>query len=234
LPLYELALMTAERAREAGVEPQIAFFTPEDEPLAAFGPAASANVNERFAHAGIRLTTSVAQGDAARDGEITGFERIVCVPRLSGPAPRGIPHDADGFIPVDTFGLVHGRKHVYAAGDGTDHPVKHGALAAEQADTVAAVIAKRAGAGVEPQPLRAVLRAELMAGTTDRAYLRADRGPRATPLSEVSETPLWWPVGKIAGQYLAPYLATHDGRAPEHDRVATVPRPWIEESPYGE
>jgi sulfide:quinone oxidoreductase len=234
LPLYELALMTAERARHAGVSPHLALFTPESEPLGAFGPAASQHVMAQLVRAGIRLVTSVRTADIATNGEILGYDQIVNVPRLVGPALRGVPHDRDGFIPVDAYGRVAGRLHVYAAGDGTDYPIKHGAVASQQADTIAQVIAKRAGAGVDPQPLRAVLRAQLFTGGGASTFLRADQGPRATPVSEVSETPLWWPAGKVAGQYLAPYLAAQDADAFEsHDRVA-VAGAWIEESPYGE
>jgi sulfide:quinone oxidoreductase len=199
------------------------------------GPEASEHVTAQLARAGIELVTPGHTDDISAGGEILGYDQVISVPRLTGPAPRGIPHDADGFIPVDGYGRVHGRIHVYAAGDGTDYPVKHGGVAAQQADSLAQVIAKRAGAGVDPQPLRAVLRAQLLTGAGASSFLRADRGPRATPLSEVSETPLWWPAGKIAGQFLAPYLAEHDRATAElqHDRSAR-PRAWVEESPYGE
>jgi sulfide:quinone oxidoreductase len=40
LPLYELALITAERARSVNVEPQLTFVTAEGRPLKAFGQAA--------------------------------------------------------------------------------------------------------------------------------------------------------------------------------------------------
>jgi sulfide:quinone oxidoreductase len=149
------------------------------------------------------------------------FERVVSVPRLAGPAPRGIPCDEHGFIPVDPHGLVRGREHVYAAGDGTDYPVKHGAIATQQADAVAEVIAKRAGAGIDPRPMRAVLRAELFTGAPDRHFLRADLGSRATPVSEASAAPAWWPASKVAGQFLAPYLAAQDAEAAQAELQAS-------------
>jgi sulfide:quinone oxidoreductase len=41
LPLYELALLTARRAEAAGVHPELAVYTPEEEPLEVFGREAS-------------------------------------------------------------------------------------------------------------------------------------------------------------------------------------------------
>src|SRR5439155_6945754 len=111
------------------------------------------------------------------------FDRVFALPRLEGPAPRGLPCDDDGFLPVDAFGLVHHVQHVYAAGDGTDYPVKQGGIATQQADAVAEVIAKRAGARVDPRPVRPV--------------------PRGQLLAENSK-----PTDKFAGTYLSPYLAT--------------------------
>ncbi|MEA2428336.1 MAG: sulfide:quinone oxidoreductase [Thermoleophilaceae bacterium] len=228
LPLYELALMTARHSRAAGAHTRIAIFTPEAEPLAVFGPRASADVAAALDEAGVTVARATTV-DVTPDGDIVipneetpvHFERVVSVPRLAGPAPRGIPCDEHGFIPVDPHGLVRGREHVYAAGDGTDYPVKHGAIATQQADAVAEVIAKRAGAGIDPRPMRAVLRAELFTGAPDRHFLRADLGSRATPVSEASAAPAWWPASKVAGQFLAPYLAAQDAEAAQAELQAS-------------
>ena len=67
-----------------------------------------------------------------------------------------------------------------------------------------AAIAKAAGADVEPQEYRPVLRAMLLTGSSPR-YLRHaphDRG------IAVDEAP-WWPPHKIAGRELAPYLTAN-------------------------
>jgi sulfide:quinone oxidoreductase len=55
-------------------------------------------------------------------------------------------------------------------------------------------------------------------------------GHRASRLKgEVSTRALWWPPGKVAGRYLAPYLATARpralGREPLVDRAATASAP---------
>jgi hypothetical protein len=114
---------------------------------------------------------------------------------------------------------------VYAAGDAAAFPLKQGGLAAQQADAVADMIAQRAGAPVQPQPFSAVIRGLLLTGGAP-IYLRAGPGTmrrdssvaneRRTPWppgrprveSSSSTRPLWWPPSKVAGRYLAPYLAS--------------------------
>lgn len=73
-------------------------------------------------------------------------QRTVALPRLRGRVPEAIPANADGFVAVDPHGHVAGVEDVSAAGDGTSFPVKHGGLAAEQADAAAADIAVAADA----------------------------------------------------------------------------------------
>jgi sulfide:quinone oxidoreductase len=150
-------------------------------------------------------------------------DRVITVPQLEGPRLPGLPHDQHGFIPVDKFGQVSDVEHVFAAGDVTAFPLKQGGLAAQQADAVAGTIAARAGAASAPSQFRPVLRGLLLTGGAP-LYLRAEpqRLPReATVAIEAQPTrrgvrdasaaagqALWWPPGKIAGRYLAPYLAT--------------------------
>jgi sulfide:quinone oxidoreductase len=215
-PLYELALQMAHRGREAGVALELDLFTPEREPLAIFGRDASADIADVLATAGIRFHGGAAVELSRENGvHVRGdeaarkFDRVLTLPRLEGPAPRGLPYDDDGFIPIDAHGMVLHVEHVYAAGDGTNFPVKQGGIATQQADAVAEVIAKRAGARVDPRPLRPILRGHLLANGSSR-YLRGELHHRDAGTSETSETPLWWPAGKVAGTYLAPYLAARD------------------------
>ena len=86
----------------------------------------------------------------------------------------------------------------------TTRPLKQGGLATQQADVAAAAIAKAAGADVEAQEYRPVLRAMLLTGSSPR-YLR--HAPHDRGLA-VDEAP-WWPPHKIAGRELAPYLTAH-------------------------
>jgi len=89
--------------------------------------------------------------------------------------------------------------------------VKFGGLAAAQADAAAADIAADAGAPVEREPFRPVLRGRLLTGRREQ-YLRFDAGGGAGE-GETAPHPLWWPPSKIAGRWLAPWLAARDGDA---------------------
>jgi sulfide:quinone oxidoreductase len=231
LPVYELALMTAGHLREHGVQgASLTIVTPEEEPLELFGPAAAERIAPLLAARGVMMrSSSVPAVVRGRTLVLTGgaeifADRVITLPLLEGSRIPGLPHDPDGFIPVDAYGRVSGLTDVYAAGDVISFPLKQGGLAAQQADAVATAIAARAGAAAAPQPFRAVLRGLLLTGGAP-LYLRAEphRLPRRAtvaieapdPLrrrvsgaSSAANQALWWPPAKIAGRYLAPYLAT--------------------------
>lgn len=219
LPLYELALMTAERAYALGLEVDLTLITPEDAPLALFGPDASSAVHDVLDHAGVRVETSVSAQVTARSvrlapsGAEQTVDRVVALPVLRGTAPRGIPSDSQGFIRVAGHGRVIGVEDVYSAGDGIVFPIKQGGIATQQADAVAEAIAKRAGAPVDPGSERRVLRGMLLTGRGRKFIRGRAAGPGAIE-AEVSDEGLWWPPAKIAGRYLAPYLARRDGDLP--------------------
>jgi sulfide:quinone oxidoreductase len=217
LPLYELALMTAAHAAKFGLRGvELSLVTPEEQPLELFGPAASKAVRELLADRGVALHTGRYATDV-RDGDLlvipggsVAADRVVSLPRLRGPFLPGLPHDAEGFIPTDLHGLVAGESDVYAAGDATTCPVKQGGVATQQADAAAEAIAARAGADLDPRPFRPILRGMLLTGAAPR-YLRADVSGAAGDSSSASDQALWWPPSKIAGRWLAPYLALgHD------------------------
>jgi sulfide:quinone oxidoreductase len=214
LPLYELALLTAEFLTDHGTRGvEVVLTTPEDRPLALFGPEASEAISELLAIRGIRLETDVvpvAFGAGAL--QLAGDRRldadaVVALPALAGPELPGVPADHAGFVPTDEFGWVLGLTDVYAAGDMTQVAVKQGGIAAEQADAVATAIASDAGAPVRPTAFRPVLRGLLLTGMTPR-FLRWEPG-RGRSL--VDTEPLWWPPAKIVGRYLTPFLAEHLG-----------------------
>lgn len=217
LPLYELALMTAMHVAERGLRKvRLSLVTPEQAPLELFGTPASESVRELLDERGIELHCSRYPA-RFEDGELSlvpeeklPVERVVSLPRLLGPQLAGLPADADGFIPVDLHGLVEGERDVYAAGDATNSPIKQGGVAAQQADAAAEAIAARAGAPVDPQLFRPVLRGLLLTGSTPR-YMRAEVSGGRGEDWRVSDHALWWPPSKIAGRRLAPYLALrHD------------------------
>jgi len=215
LPLYELAMMTARRAREMGLDDvSLVFVTPEEIPLSAFGQTASAAVARALEEAGVELLAashvdrlSGGRAHISPDGQLVEAERVVAVPRLQGPAIDGLPADDQGFIPVDDHGRVLDTRGVYAAGDGTTFPVKQGGVAAQQADAAALAIAQAAGATVDAEPFDPVLRAKLLTGAR-AAYLREALGPDGGEhTSTASENALWWPPTKVAAPYLTGYLA---------------------------
>ena len=135
---------------------------------------------------------------------------VVALPELHGPRIEGLPSDSDGFIPIDEHARVYGVDDIYAAGDGTNFPIKHGGLGAEQADAAAEEVAARAGAAIEPAPFHPVIRGKLITGD-ETLSLQADiAGGGGEGMSSLDY--LWWPPQKIAGRYLSAKLA---GRTPE-------------------
>ena len=201
LPLYELAILTAREVWAMGMDDvRFSLVTPEERPLGIFGEYASTAIAELLAAERIEFV-----GSTSADGGLPDADRVVALPRLRGPAVRGLPADGAGFIPVDAHGRVAGLEDVYAAGDATDFHIKQGGLSTQQADAVAEMIAQRAGAPVDPQPFRPVLRGLLLTGDRDRYLLSASE--EAGGFRGYSdEQPLWWPPTKMAGRYLAPYL----------------------------
>jgi sulfide:quinone oxidoreductase len=214
LPLYELALLTSSHlAAEGDGGVELMIVTPEAAPLELFGAEGSELIRRLLRQRRIGLLTD-SYPDSYSGGELSlspagklRVERIVTLPRVEGPGITGLPAGPHGFIPVDLYGRVPGLEDVYAAGDATTVPIKQGGLAAQLADVVAAGIAASAGAAVEPEPFRPVLRGMLLTGDTPR-YLRTELAGSAGDESAVAEHALWWPPSKIAGRHLAPYLAT--------------------------
>ena len=222
LPLYELALMTAERADSMGTDAQMTIVTPESQPLAIFGLDASRRVDEVLAERGIVVRTNchvrgVEDGTVLAEpgGVAIHAQRVVTLPALHPRPVPGLPRDAAGFLPVDEHGHVRGTDGVYGAGDGTDNPIKQGGVAAQQAGSAAREIARRAGADVASMPFRPVLRAELLSGSAS-TYLREHvAGGGGAQASTASDHALWWPPTKVAAPHLAPYLSAIDeGRQP--------------------
>ncbi len=226
LPLYDLALSTAaDCAAHGRTDVQLSLITPERQPLEIFGTTVSSAVRRLLDEAAVTLHTAstalpsrpgwldIAPGDRGMR-----VDRVVTVPRLVGPLLRGIPCGPDGFIHTDTHGRLPGIDDVYAAGDATDFPVKHGGLAAQQADTVAEAIAAAVGADIDPQPFAPILRAVLLTGGAPR-YLYADLSDNTGQDSVITEEALWSPPNKLSGRYLAPYLSSQVG-----DRADVMPQ----------
>src|SRR4051794_6676591 len=160
LPIYELALLTARWARERGLALEPWVVTHEDRALGVFGAEAGRAVVALLEEAGVRLWTG-AVAEIVEDGRLwlsleggLPVALAVALPRPVGRVLPGLPHDEQGFVPVDSLGRVTGLPDVYAAGDMTTRPLKQGGLATQQADAVASAIAAWSGAPVTPQPYR--------------------------------------------------------------------------------
>jgi len=214
LPLYELAFLSSAYLSEhltRGVE--IVIVTPEDRPLAVFGPAASEAILELLELREIRVeaaTTARAFTGGTlvcENGHELQADAVIALPELEGPPIDGVAQDESGFVATDELGGVRGLSDVYAAGDLTRSPIKQGGLAAQQADAVATAIAADAGAPVRPAAYTPVLRGLLLTGLVPR-YIRSEGST-----SVVDTQPLWWPPAKIVGRYLSPFLAEHLGLA---------------------
>jgi sulfide:quinone oxidoreductase len=234
LPLYELALLTAAWLAERGVTGvSLTVIAPEEVPLMIFGQAASGMLRSELLDRGIRLRVGMAVDKLASgrlelsSGDTMEVDEVVVLPRLQGPRVHGLPADADGFLPIDGHCRVAGLEDVYAAGDGTDFPIKQGGIAAQQADVVAESIAASLGASLQPSVFEPSLRGMLLTGVAPM-YLRATLGANLPQRGEVAANPLWWPPTKIAGRYLGPYLAhcsALGGRVALEDQPASTRSP---------
>jgi sulfide:quinone oxidoreductase len=214
LPLYELALLTAQRAHARDLEVNIELITRESEPLGVFGTEASTEVRRRLAAADIHLRTGTFAQEVS-DGKLwlefegtLDVDLVIALPALRGPSLPGLPGDDDGFVAVDAYCRVRGVDRVWAVGDMTSRPLKQGGLAAQQADVAAADIAARAGAAVDVAPYQPSLQGLLLTGD-EPVYL--ERRPHAPPSSRASSAFLWWPAHKVVGRHLGPYLESLGG-----------------------
>ena len=180
LPAYELALLSAAHLRARGIAGvEITLVTYEARPLELLGESAPEVVAELLAEAGITLVTGSAPHRfeaprlQLRDGGELAADHVVALPALEVGEIDGIPQRSGGFIPADGRLNVEGLVDVWVAGDATWFPIKHGGLAAQQADVAAEAIASRAGLTVPGLDLPAVLRAALLTGALPRFFRSA-------------------------------------------------------------
>jgi sulfide:quinone oxidoreductase len=229
LPLYEFALLTMARAYDMGAELEATIVTPEDSPLAIFGASASGSVAALLERANIRMITS-AYSEVPNAHELVispgdrrlKVDRVIALPELFGPAVHGIPLGEHGFVRVDSYCRVPDVENIYAAGDATDFPIKHGGIAAQQADVVAKSIAALAGAPVTPERFKPTIQGMLLTGEKP-VYLSARLTGGQGFSSEITDTPPS-PRDKIAARYLAPYLERLDREETRPaDPVALLP-----------
>lgn len=225
LPLYELAMLTAQQASEHRVGVEITLVSPASEPLDVFGPDCSRLVADMLAARGVRFLgdTTPAYVDhggslALHPGGHLPADRVVAAPQLRGPRISGVPSGRFGFVPVDAGGRVQGLRDVYAAGDMTSFPVKQGGLAAQQADVIAHTIASVSGASLAAPPAPPspshLLQARLLGGpqpVTLQTLLDASGRPAAPQAIEWESEVSPADSEKVDGRYLGAFLA---GREP--------------------
>ena len=129
LPLYELTLMTAQELSQRGIQDvALSLVTPEQRPLAIFGPQVSGAVSGLLDAASVEFIGS-SYADVRRGvirlepgGRRLEIDAAVALPVLRGPTIAGVPADRAGFIPTDRFGAVIGLPGMFAAGDATSFP----------------------------------------------------------------------------------------------------------------
>ena len=92
---------------------------------------------------------------------------------------------------------------MFAAGDITGFPAKHGGIAAQQAEAAAQTVAARHGCAIAPEPFRPLLRGRLLTGAED-LFLERDIAGGSGDADAVR--PAWWPADKVSAPRLAPYL----------------------------
>ena len=212
LPAYELALMCSERARDMQTELAVTVLTPEDSPLSVFGSEASLAASRLLTARHIDVVTSArCEVPTAKTvtvgpgGKSLAFDRVVALPELRGPRLRGLPHDHNGFIPIDEYGQVRGVDRVWAAGDATDFPVKHGGVSAQLADVVSQSIAALIGTRSTPPPFEPALDGLLLTGGLPRYIGGGPTGGHGAE-PELIEVSRYAAPAKIAARYLTPHL----------------------------
>ena len=215
LPMYELALLADSELSKQGIhDAELVIVTPEDGPLHLFGRRASDRVGQLLAERGIEVITAATPvrfeegGLAVSPSDTVEADAVLSLAKLQGRQIGGVPHDADGFVPVDDHGRVRDMSHAYAAGDVTTFPVKQGGIATQQADVVAESIAAAVGCDVAAEPLDPVLRGVLWTGGKPlylSGYLAGGHGETSIASGE----PPWEGEAheKIVGRYLTPFLS---------------------------
>ncbi|MBJ7328597.1 MAG: hypothetical protein JHC95_01800 [Solirubrobacteraceae bacterium] len=235
LPLYEVALHSARVIAASGARAELCFITPEPAPLAVFGHEASVAIARAFEAAEIRVQTA-AYAAVDRPGEIRlvpggavlEVDRVIALPQLHGPHIHGLPHDDQRFIPIDDAGRVPGLDDVFAIGDATTFPIKQGGIACQLADVVATHLARRAGADVQPEPFRPVLRGQLVSGDDVLQLEHALQGGFG-PGHALSGS-MWEPSRKVEGRYLSALLEGAPGWTPRETGVTVdvaLPAPEV-------
>jgi sulfide:quinone oxidoreductase len=214
IPLYELALLMAGAAARARQRTRMTVCTSHSDPLPAFGGPAGDALRSVLDDGDVELRTNVTISDRTSseivlqpDNVRLPADVVVTLPQVTGPNIRGIPGDGrERFLPVDAYcKLINVDGAIFAAGDATNQPVKHGSVGAQQADEAAAGIAHAAGIGQRPEPLRPVIRAVLLTAG-DPLYLQAHLLSARGWQAEINTERPWPTDAKVVAEELDRYL----------------------------
>lgn len=217
LPLYEFALMTRRVSRA-----RITIFSADPQPMPAFGEGVSGRITKLLAEHDIDrlggVWTSVpdprhvqigaglpAGRHREHDIRVLGFDRVLSLPELFGPHIRGLPAAPGGFLPVDRHCRVPVTGNVFAAGDGTSYPVKHGGVAAQHAQAAARSIARLAGVPLVEQAFAPSLEG-LLFGGQDPLWLGAQLIAGRASRSRFQAAPERTERAKLAAPHLSAAL----------------------------
>jgi sulfide:quinone oxidoreductase len=216
LPAYEIALQLASTLEDYSREGEITIVTPEHAPLEVFGHVGTAVMAGLLAERAVRLVPDARPWRVDRKGlhltygGVVAADAVIALPGQTGRRIPGIPSGFGGFVATGPTGRVDGIDDVWAVGDMTAFPVKQGGVAAQQADTAATDIARLAGADphANGEPGHIALRAQVF-GAGRPLFLRGELDALGRPVGEalVDGEPPWWPVTKLHGHFLAPWMA---------------------------
>lgn len=211
LPAYEFALLARTRSRAA----RILVISSDTEPLAAFGQDIVRHVGDLLQERRIELLTGqpavlidgghIRLSPRERSARTMDVDRIVALPRLYGPHVRGLPGAPGGFLPVDAYCRVSRTSGVFAAGDGTDFPIKHGGVAAQHAVAAVRSIAALAGVRIACPPFSPVLEGLILTGE-DPVYASAQYTGGRAFRSQIASRPLRAMPEKLQATHLVPVL----------------------------
>jgi len=220
IPVYELALLSKQfiDAHDVGGRVEVRVVTPEDAPLAVFGQRAAQMMTGVLADAGVELSIATIVREwrngalcTVPDGAIAA-DVVISMPVICGPFLPGIPHTAQGFVDADQDGRVRAHNRIFVAGDAGPFPIKQAGLACQQADRVAAIVCAHLGISTIEIPRAPVLRGLVWSGQGEHFLRRDLAGGRDESHGTVSTSAaLWWPPGKVAGRFLAPFLHEVEG-----------------------
>ena len=214
LPLYELALATAEACEHGRAE------SGDSGGRAARDLRSTRQCIHASGAGGSRgppVHGQPRRPQAARGGCTSRPAIAVCSSTVSSLC-RGSPDrscgasscDPAGFIRTDRYGRVVGMPDVFAAGDATAFPIKQGGHRRP-----AGGHRRRRDRGVSWRGRRSAAVPTRPPRTRNRRrmahYIRARIAVGAGDDCEVSERPLWWPPNRLCGRYLAPYLSSRVG-----------------------